>query len=61
MILNGMLAKTEYYKTLSNLNFIQSKTLNKRIGIDEFIPFLVAAGKQKADWSAAQAARENRR
>jgi hypothetical protein len=36
MILNGIIAKTEYYKKLSNLNFIESKTLNKRIGIEYF-------------------------
>lgn len=28
--------KTEYYKKLSNLNFIPSKTLNKKIGIGYF-------------------------
>ena len=28
--------KTEYYKKLSNLNFIKSKTLNKNIGIKYF-------------------------
>lgn len=36
MILNGMLMKTEYYKKLSNLNFIQRKTLNKKIGMAYF-------------------------
>ncbi len=36
LILNGIIAKTEYYKKLSNLNFIESKTLNKRIGIEYF-------------------------
>lgn len=36
MILNSILMKTEYYKKLSNLNFIESKTLNKNIGIDYF-------------------------
>ena len=35
-MLNGILVKTEYYKKLSNLNFIQSKTLNKRIGMEYF-------------------------
>ncbi|WP_291865132.1 hypothetical protein [Maribacter sp.] len=28
--------KTEYYKKLSNLNFIESKTLNKNIGLKYF-------------------------
>ena len=36
MILNGMLVKTEYYKNLSNLNLIKSKTLNKNIGMAYF-------------------------
>jgi len=36
MILNHLLIKTEYYKKLSNLNFITSKTINKYIGIDYF-------------------------
>lgn len=36
MIINGMLVKTEYYQKLSNLNFIESKTLNKNIGIEYF-------------------------
>ncbi|PKG43477.1 hypothetical protein [Psychroflexus sp. MES1-P1E] len=36
MVLNGILVKTEYYKTLSNLNFIESKALNKNIGIGYF-------------------------
>jgi hypothetical protein len=36
MLLNGILIKTKYYKKLSNLNFIESKTLNKNIGIDYF-------------------------
>lgn len=36
MILNALLMKTEYYKKLSNLNFITSKSLNKRIGIKYF-------------------------
>jgi len=34
MIVNAFFAKTEFYKTsLSNLNFIRSKLLNKAIGI----------------------------
>lgn len=36
MILNSLLVKTEYYKKLSNLNFIKSKTLNESIGIKYF-------------------------
>ena len=36
MILNSIIVRTEYYKKLSNLNFIESKTLNKRIGIEYF-------------------------
>lgn len=36
MVLNGILVKTEYYKILSNLNFIESKVLNKNIGIGYF-------------------------
>jgi hypothetical protein len=36
MIINGILAKTEYYQKMSNLNFIKSKALNKKIGINYF-------------------------
>lgn len=36
MIINSILVKTKYYKKLSNLNFIESKTLNKNIGIEYF-------------------------
>jgi len=36
MIFNSILMKTEYYKNLSNLNFIVSKNLNKKIGIGFF-------------------------
>ncbi len=36
MIINGILSKTEYYKKLSNLNLVESKTLNKRIGLGRF-------------------------
>jgi len=36
MIINAILVKTEYYKKISNLNFITSKTINKRIGIENF-------------------------
>ncbi|MDP5169818.1 MAG: hypothetical protein NWR72_06210 [Bacteroidia bacterium] len=36
MILNSLLMKTEYYQKLSNLNFIESKTWNERIGIKYF-------------------------
>lgn len=36
MILNYFLMKTEYFKKLSNLNFIKSKKINQRIGINSF-------------------------
>jgi hypothetical protein len=36
MILNNIIMKIEYYKKISNLNFIESKTLNKNIGIEYF-------------------------
>jgi len=36
MIINSILIKTEYYKKLSNLNFIKSKSLNKNIGMKYF-------------------------
>ena len=36
MVLNSLLMKTEYYKKLSDLNFITSKTLNRIIGIGYF-------------------------
>ncbi len=36
MVLNSILVKTEYYKKLSNLNFIRSKSFNKIIGIYYF-------------------------
>lgn len=36
MILNSILMKTEYYKKISNLNFIEGKVLNKSIGIEYF-------------------------
>lgn len=36
MILNSIFVKTEYYKKLSNLNFIESKSLNESIGIENF-------------------------
>jgi len=36
MILNSFLLKTEYYEKLSNLNFITSKSQNKKIGIIYF-------------------------
>lgn len=36
MIFNSILIKTEYYKNLSNLNIIESKTLNKKIGLGIF-------------------------
>lgn len=36
MMLNSLLMKTELYIKLSNLNFIQSETLNKYIGMAYF-------------------------
>lgn len=36
MILNTLLMKTVYYDELSNLNFIRSKDLNKKIGLKPF-------------------------
>ncbi|MBB4119623.1 cytochrome b561 [Mesonia hippocampi] len=36
MILNSIIVKTEYYEKLSHLNFIESKNLNKKIGIGYF-------------------------
>ncbi len=36
LIINSVLVKTEYYKKISNLNFIASETLNKIIGIEYF-------------------------
>lgn len=36
MIINALISKTEYYKKISNLNFITSKSLNKSIGIKYF-------------------------
>ena len=36
MIINSILVQTEYYIKISNLNFIESKSLNKTIGIDYF-------------------------
>ena len=36
MIINSILMKTKYYKKLSNLNFIPSKSINKKIGIEYF-------------------------
>lgn len=36
MIFNQLLLKTSYYKELTNLNFIESKTINKWIGLREF-------------------------
>jgi hypothetical protein len=36
MILNTILMKTAYYDKLSNLNFIRSKNLNKKIGLKPF-------------------------
>ena len=36
ILLTSILQKTEYYEKLSNLNFITSKTLNQRIGLEYF-------------------------
>ena len=36
MIISGILSKKKYYKNLSNLNLIESKILNKRIGLGRF-------------------------
>lgn len=36
MIINSILVKTEWYKKISNLNFIKSKSLNKIIGMNYF-------------------------
>lgn len=36
MIVNSILVKTELYDKISNLNFIESKSLNKIIGINYF-------------------------
>ncbi len=36
IIFNGIFARLEFYKELSNLNFIKSKYLNKTIGLEYF-------------------------
>ncbi len=36
IIFNGIFARLEFYKKLSNLNFIKSKSLNKNIGLEYF-------------------------
>lgn len=36
LVLNSFLVKTEYYRKVSNLNFIPNKTGNKIIGIEYF-------------------------
>ncbi|WP_229239843.1 glycosyl-4,4'-diaponeurosporenoate acyltransferase CrtO family protein [Echinicola soli] len=36
MIFNNILVKTEFYNSLSHLNFIENKTLNKYIGLFYF-------------------------
>lgn len=36
MIFSGIFHKTEFFKSLSNFNFLRSKTWNKRIGIGIF-------------------------
>lgn len=36
IVLNSVLVKTKYYDKISNLNFIPSSTLNKKIGLKQF-------------------------
>lgn len=36
MIVNSILAKTKFYKKISNLNFISNKAFNKHIGLNYF-------------------------
>ena len=36
MIVNSILAKTKFYKKISNLNFISNKAFNKYIGLNYF-------------------------
>ncbi len=36
LIFNGIFGKTEFYSKFSNLNFIESKSLNKKIGMRYF-------------------------
>lgn len=36
IIMNSVLIKTKYYKKISNLNFVTSKTLNNNFGIEYF-------------------------
>jgi hypothetical protein len=36
ILLSEVLRKTKYYKNLSNLNFLENKALNKRIGLGVF-------------------------
>ncbi len=36
IICNGIFGKTEFYKKFSNLNFIESKSLNKYLGMEYF-------------------------
>ncbi len=36
MILNGLIKNKSYYINLSNLNFIKSETLNKKLGLGVF-------------------------
>ncbi len=36
IIFNSFLAKSKYYERLSNMNFIESRTLNKYMGIEYF-------------------------
>lgn len=36
MIINYIISKNDYYEKISNLSFIESKSLNKNIGINHF-------------------------
>ena len=36
MIVNSILMKSEFYRKLSNLNFIRNKDINKKIGMKSF-------------------------
>lgn len=40
IIFNGIFAKTEFYKKLANLNFIENISLNKSIGLNYFKWFI---------------------
>lgn len=36
ILFNGIFGNNEFYNKLSNLNFIESKSLNKKLGMDHF-------------------------